>query len=309
MQRSLMKQAIACSRVAGPVSMAAAPSLTLTRHSSTLAACTVRPVPLSSLLHSHSTNIQPRIALNGRQFVRHHAASPTPLHGTTILAVRRGSDVVVIGDGQVSMGGTVFKPNARKVRVIGGGKVITGFAGSTADCFALLDALEKKLDEYPGQLLRACVELAKMWRTDKYLRHLDAMLIAVDKDMSVTLGGNGDVISEPMDGVIGIGSGGLFALSAARALVDIPSLNAREIALRSMRIAADICVYTNKNFTVEAFENGELITGEKRAQREAEDRAYAEQADIEMREKIERNTLSSLTPTPPTPTTPSTDKK
>lgn len=111
--------------------------------------------------------------------------------------------MVVIGDGQVSMGGTVFKPNARKVRIIGGGKVICGFAGSTADCFALLDALEKKLDEYPGQLLRAGVELAKMWRTDKYLRHLEALLIAVDKDISITLSGNGDVISEPMDGVIG----------------------------------------------------------------------------------------------------------
>ena len=132
-----------------------------------------------------------------------HATTNTKLHGTTILAVRKGRDVVVIGDGQVSMGGTVFKPNARKVRVIGGGKVICGFAGSTADCFALLDALEKKLDEYPGQLLRAGVELAKMWRTDKYLRHLEALLIAVDKDISITLSGNGDVISEPMDGVIG----------------------------------------------------------------------------------------------------------
>ena len=109
----------------------------------------------------------------------------------------------MIGDGQVSMGGTVFKPNARKVRIIGGGKVICGFAGSTADCFALLDALEKKLDEYPGQLLRAGVELAKMWRTDKFLRHLEALLIAVDKDISITLSGNGDVISEPLDGVIG----------------------------------------------------------------------------------------------------------
>merc|ERR1719223_1676831 len=151
---------------------------------------------------------------------------------TTILAVRKGENVVMIGDGQVSMGDTVLKPNAMKVRRIGGGKVIAGFAGATADAFTLLERLEGKLEEYPGQLLRAGVELAKAWRTEKYLRNLNAMLVVCDKDISLTITGNGDVV-EPADGVIGIGSGGLYALSAARALMDIEDLSALQIAEKS----------------------------------------------------------------------------
>ena len=180
--------------------------------------------------------------------------------------------MVVVGDGQVTLGSTVVKPNARKVRVIGGGKVIAGFAGSTADCFALLEALEKKLDEFPAQLLRAGVELAKAWRMDRHLRHLEATVVAVDKDISITLTGNGDVISEPENGVIGIGSGGLYAVSAARALVDFDGLSARQVAIRAMDIASEVCIYTNKHFVVEAFEAGQLLAGKEKAARELEDR-------------------------------------
>jgi len=155
------------------------------------------------------------------------------------------------GDGQVTMGQTVVKGNARKVRRIGtDNSVLTGFAGATADAFTLLERLEAKLDRFPGQLERACVELAKDWRTDRYLRRLEAMMAVADADRSFTLTGNGDVL-EPEDGVIGIGSGGNYALSAARALIDIPGLTAEEVARRAMRIAADICVYTNGNVIVE----------------------------------------------------------
>jgi ATP-dependent HslUV protease subunit HslV len=176
---------------------------------------------------------------------------PVGWHGTTILCVRRDGIVAMAGDGQVSLGQTVIKGNARKVRRIGaGGKVIAGFAGATADAFTLLERLEAKLERFPSQLERACVELAKDWRTDRYLRRLEAMMAVADADRSFTLTGNGDVL-EPEDGVIGIGSGGNFALSAARALMTVPELGAEEIARRAMKIAGDICVYTNYNVIVE----------------------------------------------------------
>mgnify|MGYP000870666913 FL=1 len=170
--------------------------------------------------------------------------------GTTILSVRKGNEVVVAGDGQVSMGQTVMKSNARKVRRLAGGNVIVGFAGATADAFTLFERLEAKLEQHPAQLTRACVELAKDWRTDKYLRRLEALMAVVDKDVSLILSGTGDVV-EPEDGLIGIGSGGTFALSAARALVDVEGMDAEAIARKSMGIAADICVYTNHNLVVE----------------------------------------------------------
>ncbi len=173
-------------------------------------------------------------------------------HGTTILCVRRGGNVAMAGDGQVTMGQTVVKGNARKVRRIGsGGLVLAGFAGATADAFTLLERLEAKLERFPGQLERACVELAKDWRTDRYLRRLEAMMAVADRDRSFTLTGNGDVL-EPDDGVIAIGSGGNYALAAARALVEVPDLSAEDVARRAMKIAADICVYTNYNVIVEA---------------------------------------------------------
>ena len=174
-------------------------------------------------------------------------------HGTTILSVRKAGKVVIAGDGQVSLGQTVIKGNARKVRRIGNGSILAGFAGSTADAFTLLERLEAKLERHPGQLMRACVELAKDWRTDRYLRRLEAMMAVADAEVSLVVTGNGDVL-EPEDGVIGIGSGGTFALSAARALIDIEGLGAEQIARRAMGIAADICVYTNRNLTVEVIE-------------------------------------------------------
>jgi ATP-dependent HslUV protease, peptidase subunit HslV len=176
---------------------------------------------------------------------------PTGWHGTTILCVRRDGHVAMAGDGQVSLGQTIIKGNARKVRRIGtGGGVLAGFAGATADAFTLLERLEAKLERFPGQLERACVELAKDWRTDRYLRRLEAMMAVADKDRSFTLTGTGDVL-EPDDGVIGIGSGGNYALSAARALLAVEGLSAEEIARRAMKIAADICVYTNNNVILE----------------------------------------------------------
>jgi ATP-dependent HslUV protease subunit HslV len=175
---------------------------------------------------------------------------PVGWHGTTILCIRRAGVVVMAGDGQVSLGQTVIKGNARKVRRIGGGGVLAGFAGATADAFTLLERLEAKLERFPNQLERACVELAKDWRTDRYLRRLEAMMAVADRDRSFTLTGNGDVL-EPDDGVIGIGSGGNYALSAARALLTVPDLGAEEIARRAMKIASDICVYTNENVIVE----------------------------------------------------------
>jgi len=177
---------------------------------------------------------------------------PKSWRGTTILSVRKNGKVVIAGDGQVSLGQTVIKGNARKVRRIGaGGDVIVGFAGATADAFTLFERLEAKLEQHPGNLTRACVELAKDWRTDKYLRRLEAMMAVVDKDVSLILTGNGDVL-EPEDGIIAIGSGGNFALSAARALVDIDDMDAEKVARKAMQIAADICVYTNENLTVES---------------------------------------------------------
>ncbi len=175
---------------------------------------------------------------------------PVGWHGTTILSVRRNGQVVVAGDGQVSLGNTVVKGNARKVRRIGNGSVIAGFAGATADAFTLLERLEAKLERFPAQLERACVELAKDWRTDRYLRRLEAMLIVADKERGFTITGNGDVL-EPSDGIIAIGSGGNYALSAARALITVPDLTAEEIARRAMKIAADVCIYTNENLVVE----------------------------------------------------------
>lgn len=171
-------------------------------------------------------------------------------HATTILAVRKGEDVVIAGDGQVSMGSTVLKSNAKKVRRLGkDGKIIAGFAGATADAFTLFERLEQKLEAHPGQLTRACVELAKDWRTDRYLRRLEALMAVCDKTTSLILTGTGDVV-EPEDGIIGIGSGGNYALAAARALVD-QDLSAEDIARRAMKIAGDICVYTNGNIVVE----------------------------------------------------------
>lgn len=176
---------------------------------------------------------------------------PVGWHGTTILCVRRFGTVAMAGDGQVTLGATVIKGNARKVRRIGaGGTVLAGFAGATADAFTLLERLEAKLERFPNQLERACVELAKDWRTDRYLRRLEAMMAVADKDRSFTLTGNGDVL-EPDDGLIAIGSGGNYALSAARALIDLPELQAEDIARRAMKIAGDICVYTNYNVIVE----------------------------------------------------------
>ena len=176
---------------------------------------------------------------------------PVGWHGTTILCVRRDGHVAMAGDGQVTLGQTVIKGNARKVRRIGAGdRVLAGFAGATADAFTLLERLEAKLERYPSQLERACVELAKDWRTDRYLRRLEAMMAVADAERSFTLTGNGDVL-EPEDGVIAIGSGGNYALSAARALLEIDGLSAEEIARRSMRIAGEICVYTNANVIIE----------------------------------------------------------
>lgn len=181
------------------------------------------------------------------------AADPIGWHGTTILCVRRGGNVAMAGDGQVSLGPTIVKGNARKVRRLGDarrGEVLAGFAGATADAFTLLERLETKLERFPGQLERACVELAKDWRTDRYLRRLEAMMAVADRERSFTLTGNGDVL-EPEDGLIAIGSGGNYALAAARALIQFDTLSAEETARRAMRIAAEICVYTNGNIILE----------------------------------------------------------
>ncbi|WP_293860226.1 ATP-dependent protease subunit HslV [Sphingomonas sp. SCN 67-18] len=177
----------------------------------------------------------------------------TTWHGTTILSVRKGGKAVVVGDGQVSMGQTVMKPNARKVRRLGDGSVIGGFAGATADAFTLFERLEAKLERHNGQLMRAAVELAKDWRTDKYLRNLEAMMIVADKDVTLILTGNGDVL-EPVEGIAAIGSGGNYALAAARALADYEQ-GAETLARRAMKIAADICVYTNENLTLESLDS------------------------------------------------------
>ena len=172
-------------------------------------------------------------------------------HGTTILAVRKNGRTVIAGDGQVSMGPTIVKGAARKVRVLAGGKVLAGFAGATADAFTLIERLEAKLEQYPDQLARACVDLAKDWRTDRYLRRLEAMLLVADQTSIFTVTGVGDVL-EPEYGVAAVGSGGNYALSAARALMEETDLDAEAIARKSMKIAAEICVYTNGNLTVES---------------------------------------------------------
>ncbi len=178
-------------------------------------------------------------------------SSDSPLwHGTTILSVRKNGRVVIAGDGQVTLGNTVVKANARKVRPLATG-VLAGFAGATADAFTLFERLEAKLEQHPGQLTRACVELAKDWRTDRYLRRLEAMMAVVDADVSLILTGTGDVL-EPADGIIGIGSGGSYALAAARALADRDDMDAEAIARKSMAIAADICIYTNHNVVLES---------------------------------------------------------
>ncbi|WP_304506019.1 ATP-dependent protease subunit HslV [Croceicoccus sp. Ery15] len=189
-------------------------------------------------------------------FSHHNSAHGlTPWHGTTIIGVKRGDRTVIAGDGQVSMGNTVMKPNARKVRRLGEGgpekgKVIAGFAGATADAFTLFERLERKLEQYRGQLMRAAVELAKDWRTDKYLRNLEALMIVADKDVLLVITGNGDVL-EPEGGIAAIGSGGNYALSAAKALADYED-DAEKIARKAMKVAADICVFTNDQVTVES---------------------------------------------------------
>jgi ATP-dependent HslUV protease subunit HslV len=190
-------------------------------------------------------------SLPERKILLDHA-NPATWYGTTIVTVRKGGKVVIAGDGQVSLGQTVIKHNAKKVRPLGKGGVIAGFAGATADAFTLFERLEAKLDQYPNQLTRAAVELAKDWRTDRYLRRLEALMIVADRSTSLVLTGTGDVL-EPEYGVAGIGSGGNYALAAARALMD-GELDAETIARKAMAIAADICVYTNTNVTLETLD-------------------------------------------------------
>jgi ATP-dependent HslUV protease subunit HslV len=192
-----------------------------------------------------------RLSRQNEEDLNEHAAN-ADWHGTTIISVRKGPKVVIAGDGQVSVGQTVMKQNAKKVRPLGNGSVIAGFAGATADAFTLFERLEKKLEQYPGQLTRACVELAKDWRTDRYLRRLEAMMIVADKSTTLVLTGTGDVL-EPEGGVAGIGSGGNYALAAARALYD-SGLDAEAIARKAMKIAAEICVYTNDRVTLESLD-------------------------------------------------------
>ncbi len=173
----------------------------------------------------------------------------TPWHGTTIICVRKGNSVVVAGDGQVTMGATVVKAGARKLRRLGEGRIIAGFAGATADAFTLFERLEAKLERHPAQLTRACVELAKDWRTDRYLRRLEALMAVADAKTTLLLSGTGDVL-EPEGGITAIGSGGNYALAAARALAD-SDMDAEAIARRAMEIAAEICVYTNENVVIQ----------------------------------------------------------
>jgi len=172
------------------------------------------------------------------------------MKSTTVLSVRRGGEVAVGGDGQVTMGQTIIKADARKIRALAGGKVLTGFAGATADAFALLERFEAKLKEFPGNTAKAAIELAKDWRTDRSLRRLESLLVVVDKEKSFLISGSGDVI-EPEDGIIGIGSGGPYAVAAARSLMKHTSLSAEEITREALGVAAQICVYTNSNITVE----------------------------------------------------------
>lgn len=174
---------------------------------------------------------------------------PASWRGTTILSLRKNGQTVIAGDGQVTFGNTVIKSNARKVRRLGDGSIIAGFAGATADAFTLFERLEGKIEKHSGQLMRACVELAKDWRTDRYLRKLEAMMTVADKNVTLVLTGNGDVL-EPENSVVGIGSGGAYALAAAKALLDTDA-SAEEIALKAMKIASEICIYTNQNIIME----------------------------------------------------------
>ncbi len=202
---------------------------------------------------------------------RHDDRGGVPqMHATTILMVRKGGRVVLGGDGQVSLGQTIVKGNARKVRRLAKGAVIGGFAGATADAFTLFERLEAKLEQYPGQLTRACVELTKDWRTDRYLRRLEAMMLVADREVSLLLSGSGDVL-EPESGVMAIGSGGNYALAAARALED-GDLDAEAIVRRAMAIAAEICVYTNGNLVIEALDAGEPVSRRCRRPRRARPR-------------------------------------
>ena len=196
-------------------------------------------------------NLKPFVPIS--PFPMINPSSPDTWHGTTILTVRKGGKVVIAGDGQVSLGQTIIKAGARKVRRVGNGNVIAGFAGSTADAFTLFERLETKLERFPDQLKRACVELAKDWRTDRYLRRLEAMMLVADTDESLVLTGTGDVL-EPDDNVMGIGSGGAYALAAARALLPT-DLDAETIARRAMAIAAQICVYTNDSVVIESLDS------------------------------------------------------
>lgn len=192
-----------------------------------------------------------RLLRHAPRFTARTLSSAPAWHATTILSVRKGAGVCVVGDGQVTQGSMVVKPNARKVRRLGAeNEVVAGFAGATADALTLFEIIEQEIEAHPGQLLRACVNLAKNWRTDRTLRRLDATLLVCDIDVSLYVTGNGDVI-EPPDGIIGIGSGSPFAIAAARALVDVDDFDANDVAIRSMRIAADMCVYTNNQFIVE----------------------------------------------------------
>lgn len=190
--------------------------------------------------------------MNSSSYSAAHDGNMPLWHGTTIVTVRKSGRVVVAGDGQVSLGNTVIKHTARKVRRLAKGDVIGGFAGATADAFTLFERLEAKLEQYPGQLTRAAVDLAKDWRTDRYLRRLEAMMLVADKNVSLVLTGTGDVL-EPEGGVMGIGSGGNYALAAARALMDT-DYSAEDVARRAMKIAAEICVFTNEQVVVEALD-------------------------------------------------------
>jgi len=210
-------------------------------------------MPISA--HETLFPVLPGLAISEGVSPLSHQPSPfdaSQWHGTTILAVRKGNTVVIAGDGQVSLGQTVIKSNARKVRRIGDGSVIAGFAGATADAFTLFERLEQKLERFPGQLTRAAVELAKDWRTDRYLRRLEAMMVVADASVTLVITGTGDVL-EPTHNVVGIGSGGNYALAAARALADT-DMDPETIAKKAMGIAADICVYTNDNLTIEKIE-------------------------------------------------------
>ncbi len=178
---------------------------------------------------------------------------PLELHGTTIVSVRKGPQVIVAGDGQITLGHIKLKTNAKKVRTLAAGKVIGGFAGATADALTLFERLEQKLEQYPKNLARACVELAKDWRTDKYLRRLEAMMVVADSQSTFIMSGTGDVI-EPENGVVGIGSGGAYALSAASALVDCTDMTAKDIALKAMDVASKLCIYTSDQFSYEILE-------------------------------------------------------